>query len=241
MRKLEHSHDPESIQRRLAENRNSNYLRDFIYGSIDGTVTTFAIVAGVVGAEMSTKAIIILGFANVLADGFSMASSNYLGTKSEIDESEKIRTYEMRQLKDSPTGETEEIRQIFLRKGFRGSTLESIVTTIVHDEKEWLKTMLQEEYGLGMNFRTPIFSALSTFIAFISFGLLPMLPFILNFRTPFLFASVIAGLSFFIIGALKSRWSLENFLISGAKSFGIGSLASLIAFLTGRYLENVIS
>ena len=60
-----------------------NCLPDFVYGSIDGTVTTFAVVAGAIGASLSSAVILILGFANLFADGFSMAISNYLAHKSE--------------------------------------------------------------------------------------------------------------------------------------------------------------
>jgi len=61
------------------------YLAEFVYGATDGVVTTFAIIAGSVGATLSAKVILILGFANLLADGFSMAASNYLSTKSQKD------------------------------------------------------------------------------------------------------------------------------------------------------------
>lgn len=241
MKRLAHAHDAESIQRRLSTRRSVNYLRDFIYGSIDGTVTTFAIVAGVVGANMSNKTILILGFANVLADGFSMASSNYLGTKSELDEIEKIRNFELKQLNEFPTGEIEEIRQIFRSKGFSGDILEHIVETIVKNKNEWLNIMLQEEYGIGSTGRNPLLSALSTFIAFLFFGFLPLMPFMLEAESAFLYACVIAGISFFIVGAFKSLWSMENFIVAGAKSFIIGAIASLIAFGTGHYLESIIN
>ncbi|MAG38102.1 hypothetical protein CMI45_01805 [Candidatus Pacearchaeota archaeon] len=67
------------------------YLPEFVYGGIDGTITTFAIVAGAIGASLSSSIILILGFANLFADGFSMATSNYLSTKSQVqlDKSEK--------------------------------------------------------------------------------------------------------------------------------------------------------
>ncbi len=67
------------------------YLEEFVYGGIDGAVTTFAVVAGVVGASLSSSIILILGFANLIADGFSMAVSNYLSTKSENDLSKKVK------------------------------------------------------------------------------------------------------------------------------------------------------
>ncbi len=59
------------------------YLAEFVYGAIDGAVTTFAIISGVMGASLSPVIVLILGISNVLADGFSMASSNYLSAKSE--------------------------------------------------------------------------------------------------------------------------------------------------------------
>ena len=73
---LEHSHTEQAIRARLARGPRSNYLRDWIYGGIDGAVTTFAIVAGVAGADLSAAVVLVLGFANLLADGFAMAASN---------------------------------------------------------------------------------------------------------------------------------------------------------------------
>ena len=60
-------------------------LGEFVYGAIDGTVTTFAVVAGAAGAGLSSTVIVILGFANLIADGFSMGASAYLSAKSERD------------------------------------------------------------------------------------------------------------------------------------------------------------
>lgn len=61
------------------------YVAEFVYGAIDGTVTTFAVVSGAVGAALAPSIVLILGFANLLADGFSMAASNYLSTRSQRD------------------------------------------------------------------------------------------------------------------------------------------------------------
>jgi VIT1/CCC1 family predicted Fe2+/Mn2+ transporter len=62
-----------------------NWLPDFVYGSIDGVVTTFAVVSGVQGASLSTTIILILGFANLFGDGFSMAVGKYLSDKAQLD------------------------------------------------------------------------------------------------------------------------------------------------------------
>jgi VIT1/CCC1 family predicted Fe2+/Mn2+ transporter len=62
-----------------------DYLREFVYGGMDGAVTTFAVVTGAAGANLGARVILILGFANVFADGFSMAVGSYLSEKSEQD------------------------------------------------------------------------------------------------------------------------------------------------------------
>jgi vacuolar iron transporter family protein len=71
--------------RKMDKRFQRKYLSEFVYGGIDGTITTFAIVAGAVGASLSSSIVLILGFANLFADGFSMAVSNYLSTKSQKD------------------------------------------------------------------------------------------------------------------------------------------------------------
>ena len=78
-------------------NFGEKYLAEIVYGGIDGTITTFAVVAGALGASLSSAVIIILGFANLFADGFSMAASNYLATKSqgEIDIKHKYKNKDL--------------------------------------------------------------------------------------------------------------------------------------------------
>src|SRR3989338_11549687 len=79
--------EPRTFYSRNSRNSKTNgsYLAEFVYGATDGTITTFAIIAGAVGASLGSGVILILGFANLLADGFSMAVSNYLSTKSQRD------------------------------------------------------------------------------------------------------------------------------------------------------------
>ena len=71
-----HSHKPSAIAARLREGHKPSYLQDWVYGGIDGAVTTFAIVAGSLGAALSVQVILVLGFANLLADGLSMAAGD---------------------------------------------------------------------------------------------------------------------------------------------------------------------
>ena len=239
VRKLEHKHTIEAIRARLTAGARPNYLRDFVYGGIDGAVTTFAIVAGVVGASLSAHIVIILGLANLLADGISMAASNYSGTKTEVDELERLRAMEYRHISIDPEGEREEIRQIMAMKGLDGDTLEHAVEAITSDRERWVTTMLYEEHGMSPTLRDPVRSAISTFIAFFICGSVPLAPYlILPYEYAMPFALSMTSAVFFAIGSLKSRWSLTPWWRSGLETLFIGLFAALASFAIGYLLRS---
>lgn len=237
---MEHGHSREAIARRLAQAPAVSYLRDWVYGGIDGAVTTFAIVAGVVGADLSHGVVLILGVANVVADGFSMAASNYSGTKTEQEEHERLRAIEERHIEAVPDGEREEIRQIFRGKGFAGADLERAVDVITADTRRWVDTMLSEEYGLPKAVRSPLKAALSTFAAFMLCGSVPLLPFVVKAPAAFVLSIVTTGLVFFLIGSGKSRWSLVSWWRSGCETLAIGMGAATLAYLIGYGLRVLV-
>jgi VIT1/CCC1 family predicted Fe2+/Mn2+ transporter len=117
---LEAEHTPSAVAARIGADRRQSHLRDFVYGAIDGCVTTFAVISGAIGAGISAKIIIVLGFANLLADGFSMAVGNYLGTKADLQRVQHARKIEENHLDEIPHGEIEEIQRRFAVTGCRG-------------------------------------------------------------------------------------------------------------------------
>lgn len=238
MHHLEHEHTAEAIAERIAS-ANHNYIRDFIYGGVDGAVTTFAVVSGVAGAELSTKIVLILGFANLVADGFSMAASNYLGTRAEIDDYHRIEAIEYRHIELAPEGEREEIRHIYEAKGFEGDDLEKAVELITSDKERWVKTMLAEEYGLPSEIRSPWLAAGSTFSAFAICGLVPLLPYLFGVNSSFLVACIMTGITFFLIGSFKSIWSTHSWLRSGLETLFVGALAAALAYGVGVLLKGI--
>lgn len=238
-------HSPEAVRSRLTKPLRPSHLRDFIYGAIDGTVTTFAIVAGVAGAGLSSAIVIILGFANLIADGFSMAVSNYLATRAEMQERDLARREEEHEIRHIPEGEREEIRQIFEFKGFSGTELDRIVDVITSDPKVWVETMMMEEHGYSRAVAAPFRAAAATFVAFIIVGFIPLFAFVIELSSPealanpFLWSSVMTAVAFFIVGALKSRFVVQKWWRGGIETLGIGGLAASIAFLVGNLLESV--
>jgi len=236
-RPLEHEHTPEAIRRRLEDGPRQSYLRDWIYGGIDGSVTTFAVVSGVVGASLPHHVIIILGAANLVADGFSMAASNYTATRSEQHEIERIRAIEEHHIDIDPEGEIEEIRQIFAVKGFSGEDLERAVEVVTSDRTRWVNTMITEEWGKPLEVRTPIVSGMSTFASFIVCGFIPLLPYVFRLPSPFTWSITLTALTFFLIGSVKSRWSIIRWWRSGLETFTVGAAAASLAYVVGYLLH----
>lgn len=236
---MEHLHDPESIRERLAAGPRLSYLRDFVYGGIDGSVTTFAVVTGVVGARLSPAIILILGAANLVADGFSMAASNYLGTSTERQEADALRARERRHIALHPEGEREEIRQIFAAKGIEGDDLERVVAAVTSDQERWIDVMLSEEYGLPQQVRSARAAALATFGAFVLCGLVPLLPFI--FAIPHaLTVSIVMTLGvFFAVGSARSRWLILSWWRAGLETLAIGAVAATLAWVAGMVIKRM--
>lgn len=242
----EAAHTPAAVRARLRSGPSHNYLRDFIYGAVDGTVTTFAIVAGVEGAGLAPGIVVVLGVANLVADGFSMAASNFLATRAEHQQREKARRREELEIERFPEGEREEIRQIFASKGFQGDDLDRVVRVITSDGRRWVNTMLTEELGLSLHGPSAWRAGLVTFAAFGLVGLLPLLPFLGEFaawRLPFhsfYVSSVATGISFAAIGACKSRFTGQRWHAGALETLGVGGAAAALAFVVGLLLRNVM-
>jgi VIT1/CCC1 family predicted Fe2+/Mn2+ transporter len=239
-RLLEHSHDPKKIAERLARGPSVSYLRDWVYGGIDGAVTNFAIVAGVVGADLSARVVLILGIVNVLADGFSMAAANFSSTRTEIEEYQVKRRMEELHIEVNPDGEREEIRQIFMAKGFTGDNLERAVDVITADRERWIATMMSDEHGIPPVQRSPLQSALTTFLAFLICGLVPILPFAFGLTSAVTVSTVMTAMVFFAIGSIRSSWSPKSWWLAGLETLSIGLTAALVAYAAGDFLRNLI-
>ncbi len=240
---LASDHTPTAIHRRLRATAEHSYLRDFVLGAMDGTVTTFAVVAGVAGAGLPRGVAIILGLANLLADGFSMAAGNYLSTKTDRQVVERARRIEETHVDQMPEGEREEVRQIFAAKGFSGHVLDEIVTVITTDRRRWVDTMLTEELGLRLESPSALRAALSTFAAFVLVGLIPLLPLILaSGQDPqllFVMSAAATGIAFLAVGVARGVVLSEPVLRSGLETLVIGGVTAVLSYFVGVALQSI--
>lgn len=233
-------HHPEIIRKRLSQGHKRQNISDAVLGGIDGCITTFAVVSGSVGAGFPSSVAVILGFANLFADGFSMAISNYESSKAEEEYFESIKKTEERHIEEVPEGEREEIRQIFQAKGFKGELLKKVVDTITADKKIWIEIMLVEEHGLSKAIQKPSISAGVTFLAFVAVGAIPLMPYIvssLEMGQQFTISALLAGTMFFLIGMLKSLALAKPVFLSGVRTLLTGGAAAALAYFTAYFLR----
>ena len=242
---LEDDHTLEAISSRIDAASESSHLGDFVLGGVDGAVTTFAIVAGSAGAGVSSGVALVLGIANVLADGLSMAAGNYLARRTETQRIEQIRQVEEMHIDEIPEGEREEIRQIFIRKGFEDALLDQIVEIITRDRNRWIDTMLTEEWGLAIETISPIKSGVATFVAFLLAGLVPLLPlFVLsaeNTKSIFPICATMTATTFFLIGWFRGKVTAQKPIVAAVETLLLGGIAAGVAYAVGAVLHSWVA
>jgi len=225
--------------------RHQNYLAEFVYGGIDGSITTFAVVAGAVGAGLDNSIIIILGFANLFADGFSMSIGAYMSAKSEKQNFHKQKAIEYWEVDNMPETERDEIKDIYRKKGFEEPLLSQVVAVITKDKDRWVDVMMKDELGLIEDDKSPFQTGLYTFISFLVVGLIPLLVFVaeylnIDISQKFLWASILTGIGFVIIGFLKSKVTNNSVIKGITETLLLGGLAALVAYFVGDFLEQII-
>ncbi len=223
-----------------------DYLGEFVYGGIDGSVTTFAVVAGAAGAGLESSIVIILGFANLIADGFAMSVGSFLSTKSEKQKYEKHKAIEYWEVDNLPEKEREEIREIFEDKGFSGDLLEQVVDTITADKDRWVDVMMKEELEMTEEAKSPLAMGGVTFLSFALFGLVPLLTYVIDYLNPlnkdlFFISSVLTGLCFITIGFLKSAITNTSRIRGILETLVLGGAAATLSYFVGDFLENLLS
>ncbi len=240
--RIREAHRPGRIRVRLERPPPYNYLGDSILGAIDGLVTTFAVVAGAVGGGLGDAVILVLGFANLIADGFSMAVSNYLSSKSERDQVAHARAQEAMHIELAPEGQREELRQVVMRLGIRGECLERVTDAIAADRQRWIETIVGAQTNLPTRGVRPLRAGVTTFGSFVLLGTIPLLPFVLpwleEWEVPM--SALLTLCAFFAVGVAKGMVLNRSLLLSGGETLLTGGVAAVLAYAVGAWLRGVV-
>lgn len=235
MQQLNSSHNHHGI-------RGGAYLKDTVFSANDGIVTTFAVVAGVAGAELSAGVVIALGLANLFADGLSMAIGNYLGVKSQVELEETETLGEKQEVVDKPDEEREEMVEIASRRGVPASRIPEWVSIMTSRRKLWVDELAIWELGiLPKRSSDPLKHSLVTFVAFVVAGFFPLMPYVFHWSTDlFLPSIIVTAATLFAVGSMRTLVTKRNWLRSGLEMLVVGGAAAMAAYLVGKLVGKII-
>lgn len=222
------------------------YLGEFVYGGIDGSVTTFAVVAGSAGAELSVSVVLILGFANLLADGFAMSVGAYLSTRSELDNYKKFHKRVENKIDENPESAKREVLHIFEQKGFRENILAQTVQVIIADKKLWAETIMKEKLEMLPEQKSPIAMGAVTYLSFVLVGLIPLLSYLLGWglngshENLFVVSCILTSFAFATIGILKAFITQTSITRGMLETLALGGIAAVVSYFVGDILEKMI-
>ena len=229
----------DGTEKDLHSHFSGKYIGDIVYGANDGIITTFAVVSAVTGAALSPLIIMIIGFANLFADGFSMAAGAYLSSKSEKEYVKNQREMEEWEVKHLPEEERKEIKDIYRAKGFKGKLLDDVVKVLTRNKKIWVDTMMLEELRITDEDDNALVRGFVTFVAFVIAGFMPLLPYAFAIEPLFKISVILTGLTLFLVGAGKTLVTGGNWLKNGIEMLLVGTLAASVAYGVGWLLRGL--
>ena len=215
------------------------YIRPIVYGGLDGICTTFAIVAAAAGSDLTTTVVLVLGIANVIADGISMGIGDFLSTRAENEYNCRERLREEWETENYIEGEKTEMIELYVKKGLSPDDAKTVIDILSKNKSIFVDFMMVEELGILEDAdSSPLKSATVTFLSFCIFGFVPLLAYIcggerISPSTKFYITIALTAITMFMLGIVKARFSHLNWILSGMQVLVIGACSAGSAYLIG--------
>jgi len=228
--------------------KGADYLKSIIYGGLDGIMTGFSIVTAAAGATLGIPVIIILGIANLIADGIAMGVGDFISGKAEIDYALAEKKREEWEYENYPKGEIDEMIEIYKEKGMKIEDAKDLVAALLKHKDNFINTMMVEELGV-MNpdpNESPAKHGGVTFISFVIYGFVPLIPFMIGtavptqFWTLFGISCALVGVVLFALGAVTSIFTILPWYKGGFYIFAVGFLAAVASYLIGWGVGTIV-
>jgi VIT1/CCC1 family predicted Fe2+/Mn2+ transporter len=243
-------HDPQRIAQTITRDTTAGswfgaYIGSMVYGGLDGIITTFAVVSGVAGAQLGANVILILGIGNLLADGFSMGTGDYLSTKSEREYYDREVRRQLWEIEQFPDGQKAELKALYIQHGYTEQEAEQLVQVQTQAKDRWVNAMMIEELKMVKEDSNPLYNALATFVSFVIAGSLPLIIYLIGLVIPlapdtaFTISIVLSALALFGLGAAKVFVTRLNPVRSGLEMLVVGGFAAIVAYVIGALLKNI--
>ncbi len=218
-------------------------IRNVIYGVNDGLTATLGVLAGVGGASIDPRVVLIGGLSAMVASGVSMAGGAYLATKSQREVFEGQLAREAAEIEAMPELEKAELVDIYRSKGLTAEEAKTIVDRITKDKKVWLETQAREELGLDVSqFENPAREGLVAGISTLVGGAIPVIGYLmgrllvgsaLSGLGSLAIAAIFSGAFLFLIGSARSFFTGKGGVRSGLEMLAVGSVVAAITYGVG--------
>ena len=218
------------------------FLRQIVFGGNDGIVTTFAIVAGFAGAgadgaaQIGGIAVLLFGIANLLADATAMGLGEFLSARSEQDVYRATRDKELAEIARNPALERAEMEEIFTDKGMTSDDAVAMTAILERNPEIYADMMMQYEIGMSdPSDENPAMNGLATFLAFILFGAVPLIPYFLLEPTAVTFRLSVVATAAALVTLGLLRWKVTNETIwrCVGETVLVGGICAIVAFGVG--------
>ncbi len=213
-------------------------LRAAVFGVNDGLVSNASLILGVAGAGSQSSAILLAGAAGLVAGAFSMAAGEYISVRSQRELFEYQIGLEREELQQYPQEEAAELALIYQARGVPMEQAEAVAAQIVTDPEKALATLSREELGLNPEeLGSPWSAAISSFVAFATGALIPLLPFIFARGAAALSgAMILSAATLFGVGASLSLFTGKGAMAGGARMLAVGAAAGAVTYAIGKWL-----
>jgi len=217
-------------------------LRDAVFGTQDGLISTLGALTGIAAGTQSGEAVVIAGFVIIVVESLSMAAGSYLSSKSQREYLERLLREEEQEIARDPEGERQEIVELYRARGYTEEEIRVIANRLMSDPKLLLEDMAHKELGISpAALEEPLGNAIVMGIAYVAGGLIPVLPYLalpIAAAMPLSIGGTLLAL--FLFGGLKGRIVRQVWWRSGVEMLGVAGAAALAGYLIGRLVSQVI-
>lgn len=222
------------------------YLRQIVYGGNDGIVTTFAIVAGFAGAaadgvaQIGGLAVLVFGLANLLADAVSMGLGEFLSGRSLHDLYHARRNSELHEIATNPVQERLELEEILQQRGLTSEDAATTAGLLMRYPDMMADLMMSYEFGMqDPAEENPAVNGFVTFLSFVVFGSVPILPYFIFDPTDrtFTMSLVASFLALIALGLLRWNATNERMFRCVSETVLVGAVCGVVAFAVGAIVS----
>jgi VIT1/CCC1 family predicted Fe2+/Mn2+ transporter len=217
------------------------WLRPATFGVMDGLVSNFALVAGVVGGGASSKVVIVTGLAGLVAGACSMASGEFTSVSSQTELMQAEIEVERRELAKHPEEELKELTMMYEAKGLRPELAAQVARELTADPEVALDVHVREELGVDPNdLPSPWVAAGSSFAAFAFGAVIPLLPFLFG-ASSVLPALLLSVIGLVVTGGIVARITARPFWYGGGRQLLLGGISAAVTYAIGLLVGTGLS